>query len=629
MTDDGPAEHRVRLVEYDPGWALEFARERDRILEAIDVPLVAIEHIGSTAVLGLMAKPVIDIMIGIADLDQADRCIEPLARLGYRYLPEYESEVPGRRLFRKGPYGASTHHVHIYRPDHPDWQHMLRLRTYFGGHPDVAREYVRLKQELVRRYPDDSVSYTEGKRAFLEAIRAAAAAEAARTSTPPPLAGLRRRARRVSDRARRALLRLVRMPRVGGWPRATVRQRPLEPCLLEARTTLERILVQAVLPFWRSRVVDLVNGGYHLNHGSSGRDLGPSARHVIAQTRTLWFFARLARSRWGEPSDLAAARHGFEFLTTRLWDRHSGGFAWEVLADGEPLHPHKHALAQAYALLAIADHWRTSQDEEALALARQTFEVWDRAAHDQACGGYVEMHRHDWSSADGLQGYWARDPGVKMLDTHLHIAEGLAALHLVAPEPRLAARLAELLGILTTADAGDACGVTEFRHDWSPQPKHRVEYGFDVKRIVVTARVCAAAGHDPVEHLELFASLFANAMLRGWDRRDGGLFEAGMPHRRANELVKPWWAQAELLVASLLMWRLTGQRDYAEVFLRTLDWVVRWQVDWDAGDWHATGRPSAAALRPQGMGVEGPVPRHPRDPRLRRPPAAPLYSAAT
>lgn len=236
-------------------------------------------------------------------------------------------------------------------------------------------------------------------------------------------------------------------------------------------------------------------------------------------------------------------------------------------------------------MLALAEYWKASADDRALDLARQTFATWDHGAHDPLHDGYVEMHRRDWSSADGLVGYWAHDPSLRMLDTHLHIAEGLAALHRVAPAPELAARIRELLAVVTTGDSGCCQGVTAFRSDWTPLPKRRVEYGFDVKRIVLTTRICDAVGIREDEHLELYRRLFATVMRYGWDRRDGGLFEAGRSGRPAHERVKSWRTQAEALVASLLMWRLTGDRKYATVFLWTLDWVVGWQVDWLSGEW--------------------------------------------
>jgi len=382
---------------------------------------------------------------------------------------------------------------------------------------------------------------------------------------------------------RRVALRGVQMARVGGWPAGPEVSGRLEEALEDAASSLEGILEEAILPFWRARVIDRDQGGYHLHHDLVGADLGPAGKHIIGQTRTLWFFSRLVRSRWSVPGDLEAARHGFEHLSSTLWDRRHGGFVWEVAWDGAPVHPHKHALAQASAILALTEYWKASGEGAPLDLASRTFEVWDRAAHDPADGGYVEMHRADWSSADGLEGYWALDPGLRMLDTQLHIGEGLAALYAVDPSPRLAARIAEQLRIVTARRAGFEQGVMAFRPGWSPSPVRRVEFGFDAKRIVLIHTICSLAGFDDGANLEGHREIFEAVMAFGWDRRDGGVFEAGRPGRPASELHKSWWTQAETLRSALLLWRLTGDAKYLKVFLGTLRWIARWQVDRDRG----------------------------------------------
>ena len=92
---------KIELVEYDPSWPEKFQREKQKIMEAIGQDVLAIEHIGSTAIPFMIAKPVIDIQIGVKTLRDAVPCIPKLEKLGYKYLPEIESLTPKRRLFRK------------------------------------------------------------------------------------------------------------------------------------------------------------------------------------------------------------------------------------------------------------------------------------------------------------------------------------------------------------------------------------------------------------------------------------------------------------------------------------------------------------------------------------------------
>ncbi|WP_376795922.1 GrpB family protein [Thermogemmatispora sp.] len=166
---------RVILVDYDPGWPLEYAAERQRLAEALSPWLVAIEHIGSTSVPGLAAKPIIDIMVAVGALSQAAHCIEPLHTLGYAYQPEVERFIPERRYFRKLRGEQETHHLHLVEYDSPFWRRHLLFRDYLRSHPATAQEYARLKRELAVRFPEDVAAYTEAKTAFIRRVEAEAA----------------------------------------------------------------------------------------------------------------------------------------------------------------------------------------------------------------------------------------------------------------------------------------------------------------------------------------------------------------------------------------------------------------------------------------------------------------------
>jgi GrpB-like predicted nucleotidyltransferase (UPF0157 family) len=132
--------------------------------------VVAIEHMGSTAVPGLGAKPIIDIMVAIHRLALAERCIEPLASINYEYVPEYEVVMPFRRYFHKGPQHARTHHLHMVEYDSDFWRRHLLFRDFLRAHKAVARQYYHLKKELAARFGTDREAYTEAKTSFIEAI---------------------------------------------------------------------------------------------------------------------------------------------------------------------------------------------------------------------------------------------------------------------------------------------------------------------------------------------------------------------------------------------------------------------------------------------------------------------------
>ncbi len=155
----------IHLVPHDPAWAGRFADEA-RAIRAVIGPWLTggVEHVGSTAVPGLAAKPVIDIMAGVADLESSRACIEPLGGLGYLYAP-YREDV--MHWFCKPDPAARTHHLHLVPTGSPRWRRVLAFRDLLRRDPAAATEYAALKQTLAARFPHDREAYTDGKTALI------------------------------------------------------------------------------------------------------------------------------------------------------------------------------------------------------------------------------------------------------------------------------------------------------------------------------------------------------------------------------------------------------------------------------------------------------------------------------
>jgi GrpB-like predicted nucleotidyltransferase (UPF0157 family) len=165
----------VAIVPWDPAWPEAFRREKDYLLSLFPTgTFTRIEHIGSTAVPGLAAKPVIDMLIGVRSLEEAKRTVVPvLERLGYDYLwrPTRGDNVgPWYAWFiKRNAEGARTHHLHLVEEHFEHWERLL-FRDYLIGHPDTAEEYGALKLRIAEKFPNDRVAYTEGKSAFIARV---------------------------------------------------------------------------------------------------------------------------------------------------------------------------------------------------------------------------------------------------------------------------------------------------------------------------------------------------------------------------------------------------------------------------------------------------------------------------
>ena len=162
----------VEIVDYDPRWPILFDEEAERLRATLDPSLiVGLEHFGSTAIPGLSAKPIIDILIAVRSLADAQaNFVEPLRNLDYVYWAENPRK--DRLFFVKGmpPFGSRrSHHVHVTEPHGELWQR-LAFRDYLRAHPEEAAIYEQLKRRLATEHKRDREAYTDAKSAYVESV---------------------------------------------------------------------------------------------------------------------------------------------------------------------------------------------------------------------------------------------------------------------------------------------------------------------------------------------------------------------------------------------------------------------------------------------------------------------------
>lgn len=155
----------IRLVPYDPAWPARFEEERTALVAAIGEWIVGdVHHVGSTAVTGLEAKPIIDILVGVRGLEESRACFEPLAGLGYLHAPYLAEEM---HWFCKPHPSRRTHHLHLVPTGSRRYSDELAFRDRLRADPELAADYAALKQALARRFADDRDSYTRAKSDFI------------------------------------------------------------------------------------------------------------------------------------------------------------------------------------------------------------------------------------------------------------------------------------------------------------------------------------------------------------------------------------------------------------------------------------------------------------------------------
>ncbi|MEH2059115.1 MAG: GrpB family protein [Nostoc sp.] len=161
---------KVEVVPPDPKWRGKFDDESKRVALTLGENVVAIHHIGSTAIPHIYAKPIIDLLVEVKNIAKVDDCSLGMEALGYEVMGEFG--IPGRRFFRKdNEIGTRTHHIHTFTARSSEVERHLAFRDYMIANPEDAHKYSELKRKLAKQYPNDIIGYMDGKDGFIKEMQ--------------------------------------------------------------------------------------------------------------------------------------------------------------------------------------------------------------------------------------------------------------------------------------------------------------------------------------------------------------------------------------------------------------------------------------------------------------------------
>jgi GrpB-like predicted nucleotidyltransferase (UPF0157 family) len=165
---------KVEVVPHNPHWRDAFEAEAKHVATALGENVVAIHHIGSTAIPNIYAKPIIDLLVEVRDITEVDGQSSAMESLGYEVMGEYG--IPGRRYFRKDSQeGIRTHHIHAFETGSAEVVRHLAFRDYMIAHPVDAQRYSELKRKLAEEHPQSLEGYMDGKDGFIKEMNRRAA----------------------------------------------------------------------------------------------------------------------------------------------------------------------------------------------------------------------------------------------------------------------------------------------------------------------------------------------------------------------------------------------------------------------------------------------------------------------
>ncbi len=366
---------------------------------------------------------------------------------------------------------------------------------------------------------------------------------------------------------------------------------------------LEKMLNENIASFWLSKSPDYKNGGYTISFDSKGELKPDGTKMIVTQARTLWLFSRLIRAGYDRAEHLKAAETGYKFLTEKMWDRQNSGFYWEVDVTGDKkLQPRKHLYGQAFALYGLSEYYLATKKPEVLDFATKLFNLIETKAHDDIYGGYLESFDTNWNPLPpNTSSYMGPPANLKLMNTHLHLLEAMTSFYRTGKLPLAHDRLMELILIQSNAVVRKPLGACtdKYERDWTPrldQDFARVSYGHDIENVWLLMDACDAAGLSNQPLLELYKTLYDYSLKYGYDETNGGFFDSGRFNQPADKQTKVWWTQAEGLVSSLYMYRMTKEPKYLSVFEGTYNFVDKYIADRQYGEWHGSVTADGKAL---------------------------------
>lgn len=382
---------------------------------------------------------------------------------------------------------------------------------------------------------------------------------------------------------------------------------------------MELLLTKNLLDFYYPRIVDTDSGGFFSNMAFDGQLMPPHTKMIVGQARDVWTACKAAERYPQERRYRSAAVHGFRYLKERMWDPVHGGFYFYLDQPWTKRHlsGYKKAYGEAFGLFALAAYVKLTGSAEALELAKKAFFWFDEHSHDPLHGGY-----YDWITLDGISRAHpqfkrslfppeALNAEWKDYNSSIHILEAFAELYTVWPEPLLRRRLEEMLVVIRDKITSDKGYMRlHFTSDWTAITYRdssraslmknlgydHVSFGHDIETAYLLLEAAHALGMGRDEKTNLVAKkLIDHTLAHGFDTNFSGIVDAGYYFSDTGPVTilrndKVWWCQAEGLNALLLFSRLYPQeKRYKEAFLLLWEYVKKYFIDQEHGDWYSHG----------------------------------------
>jgi cellobiose epimerase len=337
-------------------------------------------------------------------------------------------------------------------------------------------------------------------------------------------------------------------------------------------------LVENILPYWSSKMVDNERGGFYGQRDGFDRLVAEADKGVILNMRILWTFSRAAY--YVSDAYRALATRAFDYIVEHFVDAELGGVYWAVDCNGAPVNTKKQIYAQAFGIYALSEYYMLTNDERSLELAIHLFDLIEKYSFDKQYNGYLEAFTRQWELLDDLRLSDKDANEKKTMNTHLHVLEAYTNLYRCWPDDLLRVKLSNLISVFRNhIITGKVHFGLFFTDNWELR-SDKISYGHDIEGSWLLYEAAAVLDDEALmgDTAQISVDMVDVALEKGMDP-DNGLKNENVDIR------KDWWPQAEALVGLVNAWQLTRREHYLTHAFGVWNFIKEKLIDRAEGEW--------------------------------------------
>jgi mannobiose 2-epimerase len=350
----------------------------------------------------------------------------------------------------------------------------------------------------------------------------------------------------------------------------------------QLKSEVHNELVQNILPFWSTKMVD-PKGGFYGQIKGDGQLIPLADKGGILNARILWSFSA-AYHQEKNPVYLEMANRAKEYILDHFFDPEFGGTYWTISFDGNPVDTKKQIYSQAFFIYAFTEHYRATGDESSLQTAIELFRIIEKYSFDQELNGYFEAYSRDWVLLEDLRLSEKDENEKKTMNTHLHILEAYTNLYRVWKDNELKKQLRNLILIFTGKIVNQKTFHLDlfFDENWNTKSTI-VSYGHDIEASWLIDEAARVLGdQDLIAQVQQICIKIADASCDGLQPDGSMVYETDKGHLETD---RHWWVQSEAVVGFLNAWELTENQEWLDKALKCWKYISENLIDRVGGEW--------------------------------------------